>query len=47
MQAQLRWVTLSLREPKVFCLRMMAFFQDGLMQATAFSSGSVHSRVPR
>jgi hypothetical protein len=38
--AQLRWVTRSLREPEAFCLRLVAFFQDGLiraLRATAFS----------
>jgi hypothetical protein len=31
--AQLRWVTRSLREPEAFCLRLVAFFQDGLIRA--------------
>jgi hypothetical protein len=31
--SQLRCVTRSLREPDAFCLRRLAFFQDGLMRA--------------
>ena len=32
-EAQLRCVTRSLRDPEAFCLRRLAFFQDGLMRA--------------
>jgi hypothetical protein len=33
LPAQLRCVTRSLRDPEAFCLRRLAFFQDGLMRA--------------
>ena len=47
--AQLRCVTCSLREPEAFCLRLVAFFQDGLiraLRATACSYGLVRSLAP-
>ena len=48
--AHLRCVTRSSREPEAFCLRLAAFFQDGLMRALrarAFSYGLVGSHVWR
>jgi hypothetical protein len=32
-ETQLRCVTRSLRDPEAFCLRRLAFFQEGLMRA--------------